>query len=63
MGEYLSKLFVPLHSLPGLYDLPEVCLEPSFKPEDHLAPTVGGVVQLLFIASVYGRFVLVSWHL
>jgi hypothetical protein len=58
MGETLSKLFVPLHSLPGLYDLPEDCLEPNFDPELHLSPTPGGIVQLLFMASVYGQSVL-----
>uniref|UniRef100_A0A7S3PG68 Sodium/calcium exchanger membrane region domain-containing protein n=1 Tax=Aplanochytrium stocchinoi TaxID=215587 RepID=A0A7S3PG68_9STRA len=54
MGETLGKLFVPLSSLPGLYEYPAECKEPVFNPEDHLKPTFGGIVQLLFLACVYG---------
>lgn len=54
MGEIVSKLFVPLTSLPGLYDLPEDCVQPGFDPAKHLDPSFFGIVQLLFLASVYG---------
>ncbi|GBG28916.1 Sodium/calcium exchanger NCL1 [Hondaea fermentalgiana] len=53
MGETLSKLFVPLHSLPGLYDLPDQCIEPQAYGIS-LDPTFGGIVQLMFLGLVYG---------
>lgn len=53
MGETLSKLFVPLHSLPGLYDLPDECVNPDAYGVE-LDPTFGGIVQLLFLGLVYG---------
>ncbi len=50
----MSKLFVPLHSLPGLYALPGECVTDD---EAQLAvwrhPTVGGLAQLVFLAGAY----------
>ena len=56
MGEFISKLFVDLKALPSLYELPDVCLEPQFVPDDHLRVTFGGIVQLLFLAGIYSMF-------
>jgi Ca2+/Na+ antiporter len=54
MGESMSKLFVPLHSLPGLYALPAECVTDD---DEQLAvwrhPTAGGLAQLGFLAGAY----------
>lgn len=54
MGETLSKLFIPLDSLPGLYKLPDNCVEPEFNADENLRVTFGGVAQLAFLAFTYG---------
>lgn len=60
MASALNKLFIPLFSLPGLYELPPECLVPNFVPADHLAPTFGGIVQLLFLFGTYGLFLFIG---
>lgn len=50
MGEQLSKLFVSLETLPGLYALPNDCLQPGTYA---FAPSFGGVLQILFLGSAY----------
>ena len=52
MGEAVSKYFIPLNYLPGLYSLPEDCK----GQETEFDPSFAGIIQLLFLGGVYGMF-------
>mmetsp|Transcript_42959 Transcript_42959/g.68982 ORF Transcript_42959/g.68982 Transcript_42959/m.68982 type:complete len:606 (+) Transcript_42959:173-1990(+) len=52
MGDALSKLFVPLNNLPGLYKLPDECIYSDEHPFQENA-NLGGICQLGFLAFVY----------
>jgi len=60
MGESLSKVFINLEDLPGLYSLQEQCTKDDFDSGScftsvhHLSPSFGGIFQLVFLAFVYG---------
>lgn len=56
MGAALNAMFIPISSLPGLYELPSECVPPLFVPSAHLVPSFGGIMQLTLLFMTYAYF-------